>query len=42
MKLLLFVTGRGIGGDAVLAHSISEALNERNFSTNIVLDSKAQ
>ena len=42
MKLLLFVTGRGIGGDAVIAHTISEALNERNISTKIVLDSKAQ
>lgn len=40
--LLLFVTGRGIGGDAVIAHTISEALNERNISTKIVLDSKAQ
>lgn len=41
MKLLLFVTGRGIGGDAVTAFNISKSLEEKGFTTKIVLDPKA-
>lgn len=41
MKLLIFVTGRGTGGDAVTAYNISKALEEKNISTKIVLDPSA-
>ncbi len=41
MKLLIFVTGRGTGGDAVTAYNISQALNEQNVETKIVLDPSA-
>lgn len=41
MKLLIFVTGRGIGGDAVTAYNISKSLEEKGYTTKIVLDSKA-
>ncbi len=42
MKLLIFVTGRGTGGDAVTAWNIREALEERSVETDIVLDPSAQ
>ncbi len=42
MKLLLFVTGRGIGGDAVLAYNTSKILEKRGVETKIVLDESAQ
>lgn len=41
MKLLLFVTGRGTGGDAVTAYNISKSLEEKNIETKIVLDPSA-
>ena len=41
MKLLIFVTGRGIGGDAVTAYNILKALESKNISANIVLDPSA-
>ena len=41
MKLLIFVTGRGTGGDAVTAYNISQALENRNVETRIVLDPSA-
>lgn len=41
MKLLIFVTGRGIGGDAVTAYNISKALADENISSKVVLDPSA-
>ena len=41
MKLLIFVTGRGTGGDAVTAYNIFQALNEKNVESKIVLDPSA-
>lgn len=41
MKLLIFVTGRGTGGDAVTAYIISKALEEKNIENKIVLDPSA-
>lgn len=41
MKLLIFVTGRGIGGDAVTAYNISKALESKSITTKIVLDPSA-
>ena len=41
MKLLIFVTGRGIGGDAVTAYNILKALESKNISAKIVLDPSA-
>ncbi|OED30512.1 glycosyltransferase [Methanosphaera sp. WGK6] len=41
MKLLIFVTGRGIGGDAVTAYNIAKALKSKNISSKIVLDPSA-
>lgn len=41
MKLLIFVTGRGTGGDAVTAYNIFQALKEKNIESKIVLDSSA-
>lgn len=41
MKLLIFVTGRGTGGDAVTAYNISKSLEERGIETKIVLDPSA-
>ncbi|MDO5825697.1 MAG: glycosyltransferase family 1 protein [Methanosphaera sp.] len=41
MKLLLFVTGRGIGGDALLAFNIMEYLKQEGIDSEIVLDSSA-
>ena len=41
MKLLIFVTGRGTGGDAVTAYNIFHALEEKNIDSKIVLDPSA-
>ncbi|RAP45119.1 MAG: MurG-like protein [Methanosphaera sp. rholeuAM6] len=41
MKLLIFVTGRGTGGDAVTAYNISQSLENKNVETKIVLDPSA-
>ena len=41
MKLLIFVTGRGIGGDAVTAYNILKALESKNISAKIVLNPSA-
>ena len=41
MKLLIFVTGRGIGGDAVTAYNILKALESKNISAKIVLGPSA-
>ena len=41
MKLLIFVTGRGIGGDAVTAYNISQYLENKDVNTKIVLDPSA-
>lgn len=41
MKLLIFVTGRGTGGDAVTAYNIAQALEKRDIETKIVLDPSA-
>lgn len=41
MKLLIFVTGRGTGGDAVIAYNISKSLEEKGIETRIVLDPAA-
>lgn len=41
MKLLIFVTGRGIGGDAVTAYNISKALAKEDISSKVVLDPSA-
>ena len=41
MKLLIFVTGRGTGGDAVTAYNIFQALNEKDIDSKIVLDPSA-
>ncbi|MCI5867183.1 MAG: glycosyltransferase family 1 protein [Methanosphaera sp.] len=41
MKLLVFVTGRGIGGDAVTAYNITEALNDHGIDATVVLDPSA-
>ncbi|WP_455644999.1 glycosyltransferase [Methanosphaera sp.] len=41
MKLLIFVTGRGIGGDAVTAYNIAKALKSKDISSKIVLDPSA-
>ena len=42
MKLLIFVTGRGIGGDAVTAYNILKTLESRGIMGEIVLDYSAQ
>ena len=42
MKLLLFVTGRGTGGDAVIAYNILKTLESRGIMGEIVLDYSAQ
>ena len=42
MKLLIFVTGRGTGGDAVTAYNIQQKLEEKDVETKIVLDPSAQ
>ncbi len=42
MKLLIFVTGRGTGGDAVTAWNIRQALENRSITCDIVLDPSAQ
>lgn len=41
MKLLIFVTGRGTGGDAVTAYNIFQSLNEKGIESKIVLDPSA-
>lgn len=41
MKLLIFVTGRGIGGDAVTAYNISNALKKNGIDSSVVLDPSA-
>lgn len=41
MKLLIFVTGRGTGGDAVTAYNISNALESNGIESKIVLDPSA-
>ena len=41
MKALLFVTGRGIGGDAVTAYNISQALIRKGVECEFVLDHTA-
>lgn len=41
MKLLIFVTGRGTGGDAVTAYNIYQSLNEKGVDSKIVLDPSA-
>ena len=41
MKLLIFVKGRGIGGDTVTAYNILKALESKNISAKIVLDPSA-
>ena len=41
MKLLIFVTGRGTGGDAVTAYNIREYLKQDNIDSEIVLDPSA-
>ncbi|MBR0471987.1 MAG: glycosyltransferase [Methanosphaera sp.] len=41
MKLLIFVTGRGTGGDAVTAYNISKVFEEKGIETKIVLDPSA-
>lgn len=41
MKLLIFVTGRGIGGDAVTAYNISKTLEDKGIECKIVLDPSA-
>lgn len=41
MKLLIFITGRGTGGDAVTAYNIREALLNKGIESEIVLDTNA-
>ena len=41
MKLLIFVTGRGTGGDAVTAYNISKSLEHKGIENKIVLDPSA-
>ncbi|MCD7781759.1 MAG: glycosyltransferase family 1 protein [Methanosphaera sp.] len=41
MKLLIFVTGRGTGGDIVSAVNIKQCLEERDIESEIVLDPSA-
>lgn len=41
MKALLFVTGRGVGGDAVLAINTALALNNKGIKCEFVLDNQA-
>lgn len=41
MELLLFVTGRGMGGDAVTAYNIQNYLQEYGIDSKIVLDPSA-
>jgi UDP-N-acetylglucosamine--N-acetylmuramyl-(pentapeptide) pyrophosphoryl-undecaprenol N-acetylglucosamine transferase len=41
MKALLFVTGRGVGGDAVLAINTALALTEKGMDCEFVLDTQA-
>jgi UDP-N-acetylglucosamine--N-acetylmuramyl-(pentapeptide) pyrophosphoryl-undecaprenol N-acetylglucosamine transferase len=41
MKLLIFVTGRGTGGDAVTAYNIFQSLQKKNIDSKIVLDPSA-
>ncbi len=42
MKLLIFVTGRGIGGDAVTAYNIAKSFEEKGIEIKIILDPSAQ
>lgn len=42
MKALLFVTGRGVGGDAVIALNTAMALSEKGFECDFALDHQAQ
>jgi UDP-N-acetylglucosamine--N-acetylmuramyl-(pentapeptide) pyrophosphoryl-undecaprenol N-acetylglucosamine transferase len=41
MKLLIFVTGRGIGGDALHAYNIKKLLEEDDIEAEVVLDPSA-
>ncbi|MDP3065503.1 MAG: glycosyltransferase [Methanobacteriaceae archaeon] len=41
MKALLFVTGRGVGGDAVIALNTALALSEKGFECEFALDHQA-
>ncbi|HMK54241.1 MAG TPA: glycosyltransferase [Methanobacteriaceae archaeon] len=41
MKALLFVTGRGVGGDAVIALNTARALSEKGFECEFALDHQA-
>lgn len=41
MKALIFVTGRGLGGDAVIALNIIKALESKGFQCELALDSSA-
>lgn len=41
MKALLFVTGRGVGGDAVLAINTAQALKNKGIECEFVLDNQA-
>lgn len=41
MKALLFITGRGLGGDAIIALNIIRALEEKGIQTEIALDKEA-
>ncbi|MBO7719312.1 MAG: glycosyltransferase [Methanosphaera sp.] len=41
MKLLIFVTGRGIGGDALLAYNVKKYLKQSGIDSEIVLDPKS-
>ncbi|MDO5851165.1 MAG: glycosyltransferase family 1 protein [Methanobacteriaceae archaeon] len=43
MKALMFITGRGIGGDAGIAYNILKSLEEKyNMTSKVVLDNSAQ
>lgn len=41
MNVLMFITGRGIGGDSMTAFNISEVLENKGVKCNFVLDSSA-
>ncbi len=41
MKLLIFVTGRGIGGDALIAYNVKKYLKQNGIDSEIVLDPKS-
>ena len=41
MKALFVVTGRGIGGDAVIAINIAKALSKYDFQSEFALDHTA-